>query len=146
MSAVRVWAARAIILSIFLTPLIGFVWLRTMSVRAAEQSALWHARDMILIHLGRTGGEWPRSWKELEDDFEAADADYRSRSFKAVRDRVEINFTLDPQQLVDDPPGRPRLLWLKDRPQSQIVADTNEGLLETLQQRSGAKVTDEEIR
>lgn len=129
--------AGLIVLLIFLTPLVGFIWLRTMSQAAAEQSALWHTRDMIIVHFARSRGAWPQSWEDLEDDFKPADAGYQNPDIEAVQKLVEVDFDFDVVELEQDvKPKQPlRVLWLKDRDDTDAVIQANAGLIAALGHR-----------
>jgi len=130
----RRFAAALIVLGIFLTPAVGFLWLRMMSTRAIEAAALSHARDMLLVHFYRTRGEWPNSWEDLAKDFEPADAGYQTESLEALQELIDIDFTFDVATLDahSAPEPVPRVIWLKSQPDSELVAGANAHLIDAL--------------
>lgn len=130
--------AGLIVLLIFATPAVGFWWLRAMSRATAEQSALAHARDMLIVHFARTSGQWPRSWDDLAGDFEPADAGYGTPSFDVLKDRISIDFDVDLPSLIAGPPNPsepPRVFWLRRRPDAPEVDDANARLIDALRSR-----------
>ena len=131
------FSAALIVLAILLTPAVGFVWLRVMSTRAIEAAALSHARDMVIVHFARTHGEWPTSWEDLADDFEPADSGYQTENLEALQEFVDIDFDFDVTTLEADtaPEPVPRVVWLKNQPESDIVAAANAHLIGALRKR-----------
>ncbi|MCA9028840.1 MAG: hypothetical protein KDA86_26795 [Planctomycetaceae bacterium] len=101
-------AAAVIVLIIVGTPLAGFLWLRSAVVRETEWNALWHTQTMIIRHLARTRGEWPRSWDDLEPDFQPTNHSHRTDSTQTLHDCVNVDFDLDLQEVdlseTEDPP------------------------------------------
>lgn len=127
-------AAALIVLLIFLIPLAGFVWLRTVSRQVAGDAVLSHAANMLVRYSARTRGEWPDSWEDLEEDFEPADANFGTPSLDVMKEAVAIDFDADLSALPspDDEAPPPRLLWLRERPDSPEVQATNRRLIESL--------------
>src|SRR5690606_23902713 len=123
-------AAALIVLLIFLLPLGGFVWLRIVSRQAAADAVLSHAANMLVRYSARTRGQWPDSWDDLEQDFEPADANFGTPSLEVMKEAVAIDFDADLSALPspDDEAPPPRLLWLRDRPDSPEVEQTNRRL------------------
>lgn len=101
-------AAAVIVLIIVGTPVVGFLWLRSAVIRETEWNALWHTQTMIIRHLSRTKGEWPRSWEDLEPDFQPTNHSHRTDSTQTLHDCVNVDFDLDLQKVdlseTDDPP------------------------------------------
>ena len=125
-----------IVLLIFLTPALGFVWLRAMSRETAQRSALWHTRDMLIRHFTRTLGEWPQSWGDLEEDFEPADAGYGTPSLDVLKQQVEVDFGFDAATfLKEQNPSVPRIVWLKNDAETKAVIETNTRLADAMRTR-----------
>ncbi len=139
------FAAVVILLLIFLTPAIGFWWLRDMAREAGERSALAHTRDMLIRHVARTRGAWPASWNDMQEDFKPADADYGTPDWDVLKRIVEVDFAFNPESLakdrfdVEEPP---RVVWLKDRPDTNDVRAINASLAQALRQRRAPKVSE----
>jgi hypothetical protein len=133
--------ATLIVLTIFLTPAVGFFWLRAMSRETADRSALFHAQGMLLRHDARTQGRWPRSWDDLAADFEPPDdnANHGTPSFDELKARVKVNFALDVETILADEATSPRIIWLKGRPDTEAVSETNARLKEILAQRAAQR-------
>lgn len=131
-------AASMIVLLIIVIPLAGFVWLRQVSRQVAGDAVLAHAANMLVRYSARTGGEWPDSWEDLEEDFEPADANFGTPSLDVMKEAVAIDFAADPSALAspDDEAIPPRLVWLRKRPDSPEVQATNRRLIESLRRRS----------
>lgn len=120
---------------IFLTPAVGFWWLRGMAQQAVERNSLSHTRDMLIRYTVRTRGQWPASWDDLKPDFKPADAGYGTPSLKELKEIVQIDFTFDPQSVRENRWNRdepPRIIWLKRRPDSPDVQQVNARLVEVL--------------
>jgi hypothetical protein len=129
--------AGLIVLLIFLIPLAGFVWLRQVSRQVAGDAVLAHAANMLVRYSARTRGQWPDSWDDLEEDFEPADANFGTPSLAVMKQAVEIDFAADLSSLPapDEQTPPPRLLWLRERPDSPEVRATNRRLIESLRRR-----------
>jgi hypothetical protein len=130
-------AAGLIVLLIFLIPLAGFVWLRQVSRQVAEDAVLAHAANMLVRYSARTRGQWPASWDDLAEDFEPADANFGTPSLDVMKQAVAIDFDADLSSLPtpDEQTPPPRLLWLRERPDSPQVRATNRRLIESLRRR-----------
>lgn len=130
-------AAGLIVLLIFLIPLAGFVWLGRVSRQVARDAVLAHAANMLVRYSARTRGQWPDSWDDLEEDFEPADANFGTPSLAVMKEAVEIDFAADLSSLPapDEQTPPPRLLWLRERPDSPEVRATNRRLIESLRRR-----------
>lgn len=130
--------AGAILLLILLTPAIGFWWLRSMAREAVERSALNHTRDMLIRHMARTRGQWPRSWKDLAPDFEPADAGYGTPDVETLQAAVRVDFDFDPASVDGESANHkdvPRVLWLREHTDTDDVREANMRVLEVLRQR-----------
>lgn len=130
--------AAAIILLIFLTPAVGFWWLRSMARDALERNALSHTRDMLIRYTARTRGQWPASWNDLSPDLAPADAGYGTPDIDALRHLVEVDFDFNPQSVTAGAPDGsppPRIVWLRDHPDSDAVRETNTRLVTHLRKR-----------
>jgi uncharacterized protein HemX len=130
-------AAGLIVLLIFLIPVAGFVWLRQVSRQVAGDAVLSHAANMLVRYSARTRGQWPSSWDDLEEDFEPADANFGTPSLDVMKQAVAIDFAADLSALpaVDEQTPPPRLLWLRERPDSPEVQAANRWLIEFLRRR-----------
>lgn len=76
--------------------------------------AVWWTADLVIEHMEKNGGSWPRSWDELRATSDHAYkgtvstnrdgtmiAEFRPReSIDELKRRVEINWSADPKELV----------------------------------------------
>jgi len=114
--------AAGILLTVFATPIAGFLWLRGAVVHETEVNALWHTQTMLIRHLVRTRGEWPRSWDDLEEDFQPTNNSHRSDSIDTLRDNVNVDFDLDTQSVdVKETDSPPEFISLKS---GRLAAET----------------------
>ena len=132
--------AALILLSIFVLPAAGFWWLRSTSHNVVESYRLAHARDMLIRHLVRTGGQWPRSWEDLAEDFEPTNSNYRTPGLDVIQEHVEVDFDADVSVLLEkaaNPHASIRVIRLKGQAASPAVDEANDLLLEYLRARAG---------
>lgn len=97
--------------------------------------AVWWAADMCIEHLEANGGTWPRSWDDLRDDYQTCvNRSGQPWTFDEIRERVEIDWDADPQQLLEQSSNESadvRVIWLRDgtvaywqgREPNQIILD-----------------------
>jgi len=81
--------------------------------------AVWWAADMVIHHLESTDNRWPTGWDDLRDDYEAlAVGSGRPWTFDEIRERVEVDWKADPDQLTRKATEYPtesfRVVWLLD--------------------------------
>src|SRR5262249_6039768 len=124
------------ILGVALLALVGggvFVWMFYFahSVLQPEAYAVWQTADLVIDHMERHGGAWPRGGGALRPQTEpaAGDAYVAERgaatevgfrpplNIERLRKLVEVDWSADPRELAlavdgDDPPAF-RVIWLK---------------------------------
>lgn len=76
------------------------------SVTVPKADAAEWAGGMIVRHLKRTNGQWPRSWEDLRDDYEAGVAQVgRTWMFEDLVNRIVVDWDADPLQLAKAKPN-----------------------------------------
>jgi len=94
--------------------------------------AVWWTADLVIEHMEKHGGSWPRSWDELQTTSDQAYkgttstnrdgtwiAEFRPRdTIDELKQRVEIDWKADPKTLAKaefKETGRPfRVIWLRN--------------------------------
>ncbi len=79
----------------------------------------WWAAEMVIEHMTANDNQWPASWDDLRDDYEAcAKRSGRPWTFEEIQSRVTIDFTVDGKALCATAAtlSRPsfRVIWLSD--------------------------------
>ncbi len=124
-------ASAGILIAIIATPIAGFLWLRGAIIHETEMNALWHTQTMLIRHLFRTRGEWPRSWDDLEEDFQPTNNSKRTDSIKTLQEHVDVDFNLDVRSIdpaeTDEPPS---FISLKSRRHATETQTANRQLRE----------------
>ena len=113
-----------------------------MSRQATEANLLSHTRDMLLRHVARTKGRWPRSWDDMAADFEPVNVGYGTPSLEVLESAVAVDFELDLPQWLATPanPDVPtRVFWLRNSQSSPAELQANARLRGALQQRQAAR-------
>lgn len=62
-------------------------------------SVIWLTHDMLVIHMVRNGGQWPSDWGALNPVFTAANGGYGAPDLAWVKERITIDFEVDPTTL-----------------------------------------------
>lgn len=62
--------------------------------------AMWWAGDLVVAYLEANDGAWPRSWDDLRGVYEKFER--RPFSFEELRGRVDIDWTVDPKEILDE--------------------------------------------
>jgi hypothetical protein len=92
---------------------LGYAYHQVVHVVVPNAYAVWWTADLVIEHMERNGGAWPKSWKELEATAEVAHkgtvstnidghviAEFRPReTIENLQQRVEINWNADPSVL-----------------------------------------------
>lgn len=116
-----------------LLAVIGFVvWLGYQMMQVPRNAyAVWWTADLVIEHMEKHGGAWPRSWEELRATSDQAYkgtvstndgyiiAEFRPRdTIEDLQRRVEIDWKADPKALVKaefKEKGSPfRVIWLRN--------------------------------
>lgn len=77
--------------------------------------AVWWVADMVVEHMKANQNEWPKSWSDLEDDYQTCVA--RSRqpwSFDELSQHVTVDWNVDPLKLAALNDSEIRAIWLAD--------------------------------
>ncbi|WP_397571469.1 hypothetical protein [Schlesneria sp. T3-172] len=61
--------------------------------------AKWGAVDMVIRYMREHEGEWPRSWDDLRELYDAGGGRVSGSTFEEYQSRIFIDFTADPKQL-----------------------------------------------
>ncbi|MBN9690044.1 MAG: hypothetical protein J0M24_07375 [Verrucomicrobia bacterium] len=114
--------------------------------------AVWWTADLVIEHLEKHEGSWPRNWEELRATHDLAYtglastnrsdgawvAEFRPRdTIDELKERVEIDWSANPQELVtakEPEKGPPfRVIWLKNGKSTHYRGkEPNEMILEYL--------------
>ena len=113
--------------------------------------AVWWTADLVIDHMEKHGGAWPRNWEELRVTSEQAYkgtvstnldgtviAEFRPRdTIEDLQKRVEIDWNADPRELVKaefKEKGPPfRVIWLRNGKSTHYQGkEPNEMVLEYL--------------
>jgi hypothetical protein len=112
----------------------GFiVWIGYQVLQVQRNAyAVWWTADLVIEHMEKHGGSWPRSWDELRPTSDQADkgtvstnrdgamiAEFRPRdTIDELKQRVEIDWNADPKALAkaeSKETGSPfRVIWLRN--------------------------------
>jgi hypothetical protein len=106
--------------AIVLTVLVGLPTAAVLTYRHLDDVtrdcyAVWWVADMVVVHMEDNDGAWPNDWDELHRAYRICVERTSARpwSFEELRDRVEVDFDVDPTRLPID--GVPqRVIWLRD--------------------------------
>jgi hypothetical protein len=131
---------------------------QTTHVIVPNAYAVWWTADLVIEHMEKHHGAWPRSWDELRATSEQAYkgtvstnldgtmiAEFRPRaSIEELQQRVEIDWTADPNQLVKadfKTSGAPfRVIWLRNGKSTHYSGkEPNEMILEFLKMKAKQK-------
>ena len=112
-----------------------------LSLEAVDDSyAQWDAAVSIIHHLRTHDGVWPKDWEALHESCLSA-PDLRGPGWDNVQERVDVDFSADPDQLsqaefgTDVPPFR--VVWLRNgKKHHWSGAEPNRLILEYLKNRS----------
>lgn len=128
---------------------------QTTQVIVPNAYAVWWTADLVIEHMEKHQGAWPRSWEELRATSDQAYkgtvstnldgtriAEFRPRaSIEELRQRVEIDWAADPHELVkadfktSGPPFR--VIWLRNGKSTHYSGkEPNEMVLEFLKWKS----------
>jgi hypothetical protein len=132
----RKWAIRVAVFGMILlvASVVGFfAWLfyHTHAVLKPEAYAVWQTADLVIDHMERHNGAWPRGWDDLRPPTTppaggvsvaerggAVEASFRPvADIERLRELVEVDWSADPRELAraadggDSPPFR--VIWLK---------------------------------
>jgi len=150
-----------IVLAILLAVAGSLVWFGYQVVQVPKDAyAVWWAADLVIEHLEKHGGSWPRNWDELRATSEQAYkgtvstnrdgtmiAEFRPReSIDELRQRVEIDWNADPKLLVKadfrQTSGPFRVIWLRNGKSTHYVGrEPNEMVLEYLKWKQNEDAT-----
>jgi hypothetical protein len=101
----------------------------------------WAVADIIIEHLDRNNGSWPKSWEDLREAYEICAGRHNVSRLDELRKRVGVRFDADPAELVkargsgDQPPFR--VIYLQNGQQHYIGGhEPNAMLLQYLRERA----------
>lgn len=130
----------------------GYWMYRLAENTVCDAYGVWWAADLVIEHMERHNGAWPRSWDELKATEAVAHkgttstnrdgtwiAEFRPRaSIEELQDRVVIDFRADPVQLAkaswksNEPPFR--VIYLRSGKSTHYSGkEPNEMILEYLE-------------
>ncbi|MCL4692369.1 MAG: hypothetical protein KJ060_07655, partial [Candidatus Hydrogenedentes bacterium] len=96
--------------------LCGVGWFLYQAIQIPTDAyAVWWTADLVIEHMERNGGAWPKSWDDLRSAYDTADkgnvsterdgttiVEFRPRdSIEELQKRVEIDWNADPTALVN---------------------------------------------
>jgi hypothetical protein len=130
------WRKRNVLIAVFAIIFAvagGIVWLASAVAEVPKEAyAVWWTADLVIEHMEKHDGTWPRSWDNLRSTAENAYkgtvstnrdgtviAEFRPRAtIPELRQWVEVDWNADPKQLVKadfKQKGPPfRVIWLKN--------------------------------
>ena len=75
-------------------------WVYRIQVLLADGYAQWRVAEIVIKHMERNCGEWPRRWEDLRESYEiCAGCSGAFASLDHLRSRVEVEFQVDPAKL-----------------------------------------------
>jgi hypothetical protein len=78
----------------------GYSIYRHIDAVLRDSYAQWWVADMVIEHMERNDGNWPRSWDDFAEPYEiCAGRSGRPWSFEELRNRVTVDFDADPARL-----------------------------------------------
>lgn len=83
---------------IILSVVLFRVYVVHVSRTLSNFSALWNTTD-ALLHYVQKNREWPSDWESLSESLEHVDPQYSSGNYSFLKERVEVNFNVDIDQL-----------------------------------------------
>ena len=119
---------------------------RTVYVVVPDAYAQWWVADMVIEHMERNDGAWPKSWDDLREPYTiCAGRSGPSWSFDELRERVEVDFNTDPDQLIaaaSDASPPFRVIYLRSGGQHHWEGrEPNQMILSYLNERSNRPET-----
>lgn len=77
------------------------------SVTVPKAYAAWWVGDLVIDHMDRTGGRWPREWDDLREDYDAAiKRSGKVWTFEDLMKHIEVDWNADPAQLATAEPNK----------------------------------------
>ncbi len=94
-------------------------FVRNTTAATGDAYAAWWVADMVIEYMETHDGAWPRSWDDLREPFETCtQRSGRPWTFEQLRDRVEVDWDADPNELATKPvegSGPPfKVIWLRN--------------------------------
>ncbi|QNN22392.1 hypothetical protein HED60_08930 [Planctomycetales bacterium ZRK34] len=78
----------------------GVYLYRQISQLINNAYAKWHVAALVIDHMKVNNDAWPTGWDDLRDDFDRrVTQSGQSWSFDTLRERVVIDWTVDPEKL-----------------------------------------------
>lgn len=140
MKARHVYATISLV--IVLVCVVGYLAQRSLKP-VYDSYALWWVADMVVEHMDTNNGVWPNGWDALRDDHQAfVDRNSGPWSFDFLRERVEVDWDADPQQLLidseDSQVAEFRVIRLRDGTDAHWEShEPNQIVLDYLRSRDG---------
>ena len=119
----------------------GYFFLRDSNQAKSDAYAQWWVATLVVEHMERNGGLWPRRWEDLRVPFEVcAGRTGTVWDFGELRGRVAIDFGADPAELfkASGADGKPpfRVIWLRhDKNRYWVGQEPNSMILQYLHER-----------
>jgi hypothetical protein len=147
----------AVLLVLGVAGFFAWVFYYTYAVLQPEAYAVWQTADLVIDHMEKHGGAWPRGWDDLRPSAAPAEGDVYVAGrgsateigfrppldIEALQRLVEIDWSADPRELAraaeggDSPPFR--VIWLKSGRRTAFVGcEPNELIHHYLKGRYGA--------
>jgi hypothetical protein len=115
--------------------------LRRTETTINDAYAVEWAADMVIEYMKSHDGAWPRSWDDLREPYKAcAQRVGEPWTFEQLRDRVDVNWDVDPVRLANAPDigAEPPfvVIWLRSGSGSHWEAhEPNRKILDYLRKR-----------
>lgn len=135
----RIWS-----LLIFVTLTACFAWaigsavrLRVAIKESQRGNTIGWVAEMIVSHMNANGGEWPRDWDELHDDYKSVVCEFgQPWQFVELRANVQIDWEADPVEIRERmKAGEFELRVLRmlgDPPHEDRVTDANQKVIDCI--------------
>lgn len=135
-----------------------FAYYQVTQVTVPNAYAVWWTADLVIQHLEKNAGVWPKSWDDLRTTSGHAykgtastnldgtlTVEFRAReSIEELQERVEIDWKADPLELLKTESGKSppfRVIWLKNgRSTHYSGKEPNQMILEYLKSKEDEKV------
>lgn len=135
-----------------------FAYYQATQVIVPNAYAVWWTADLVIQHLEKNGGTWPKSWDDLRTTSGQAykgtastnldgtlSVEFRPReSIEELQERVEIDWKADPVELLKSESGKTppfRVIRLKNGRNTHYSGkEPNQMILEYLKSKEDEKV------
>lgn len=140
---VRNWCRIAVTTLCCVIALTLYIYFR-LDAEIRDCYAALTAADMVIEHLKANKGAWPKSWDELQDDYESWYRRTPFWNFDDLRSRVDIDWNADSTALIRDSSieaGKPfKVVFLREGSGSPWqLRKPNQKILDYLRSQAPAK-------